>query len=1108
MPTPNVSIRLSTDGKAEVKNDFAEVRASGESAFAGVADAANQAADATDRAAARQRATWAAQAQAAKASAAQMEAQAASTAMLERNLANRPGVVPLAPSVGGSSAKDSAAVFEAFAASEADAAARAAALRAAIDPLSVAQTTLGKATANADSLLAAGVITTAEHAAAVKVAEAAYKDAAHAINAMGGASSTTIREMLVLTREASRGNFTRMAGSASILVGSLGLLEAILSPVGLSIIAVTSALIAGTVASAMYEAAQKKLTATLIGVGAASGLSSAQITESADAAAAAAGKSGASALASAEAFAGAGIKTQSTVQDLTSIVGIYAALTGEKAADAQTKLAAAMADPAHGAETLNAQLHILDAATLDHIRSLEALGDKEGAVTLLMQALTRRTDEAKAAGVGLTGQFGQLAAGAVNLWTELGKVNGQLALFGTFGFNSGAVQARFAATKAAAVAAAQSDARYSAATSAAGAVADQTPEGRDAQARLVLQAQVAASARGAAAAALAGNLADAARFNGALLESQRALSTFIPAAEKAHQIKVLDAQIESARSPALKASLTAQREQLNLSGQVMSAEEARQKATDAGAVAQAKAAKSGEKHAETLARDAASMEVDARQTLDLAAAYLVSDGAALQAEARRKALTEATKKGIDVDAQAARQLALNIATEVEAGAKSVAHMRDEIAAREAVNAKVAAGKLDVDGMAQALSDEAAMRSLLTLRTVAHGVALDQVNKTIDAAREALEKLHAAEAHSAALKATDGLNDQLSDAQLKLKYAGDTTGAGARALALAQARRTAAKGHFSDADTATFVGAKGNLTAADQAAARAKFIADQNRAATDANQLAAAELSLIGKSVLEHDTVIARLKEEQALRLQGIDATSKEGQLLVQQAAKEAAINVQLAQAQARHADLNAAKAQVIDDLGQALTVDGWGKWADAGRAALNDIEKEFLKLALLNPLKNMLLGDNLPTLGGSSGGAGSLLGSLGSLFGFGGGGGGGASANLSAGKVAGFANGTDAAPAGLAWVGENGPELMRLPGGTGIIPHDDSVRDVRRATSGGVSVVQPLTLDLRGAVMTQDLLAHMNKIASAHANKAALTAVKTTHSAQAAWNLQNTLERG
>ncbi len=65
-----------------------------------------------------------------------------------------------------------------------------------------------------------------------------------------------------------------------------------------------------------------------------------------------------------------------------------------------------------------------------------------------------------------------------------------------------------------------------------------------------------------------------------------------------------------------------------------------------------------------------------------------------------------------------------------------------------------------------------------------------------------------------------------------------------------------------------------------------------------------------------------------------------------------------------------------------------------------------------------------------------LLNGAGGLFGgLGAGGGGAAPGELASSFTgSGFASGTDSAPGGLAWVGENGPELMNVPAGASITP--------------------------------------------------------------------------
>lgn len=47
-------------------------------------------------------------------------------------------------------------------------------------------------------------------------------------------------------------------------------------------------------------------------------------------------------------------------------------------------------------------------------------------------------------------------------------------------------------------------------------------------------------------------------------------------------------------------------------------------------------------------------------------------------------------------------------------------------------------------------------------------------------------------------------------------------------------------------------------------------------------------------------------------------------------------------------------------------------------------------------------------------------------------------------SIPGFATGTPSAPPGLAWVGEEGPELVRLAGGERIFPHDASIEMAQR----------------------------------------------------------------
>lgn len=119
-----------------------------------------------------------------------------------------------------------------------------------------------------------------------------------------------------------------------------------------------------------------------------------------------------------------------------------------------------------------------------------------------------------------------------------------------------------------------------------------------------------------------------------------------------------------------------------------------------------------------------------------------------------------------------------------------------------------------------------------------------------------------------------------------------------------------------------------------------------------------------------------------------------------------------------------------------LSEDTWSSWGNAGKTVLNSLKGEFIKLALLNPLKNLINGNsNLPTLT-------KALGSLGSLFG-------GKSVTAPTIGPPGNATGTESWSGGMTWVNENGGEIMDLPTGTRIYPAAESRRMMQAANDGG-----------------------------------------------------------
>jgi hypothetical protein len=106
-----------------------------------------------------------------------------------------------------------------------------------------------------------------------------------------------------------------------------------------------------------------------------------------------------------------------------------------------------------------------------------------------------------------------------------------------------------------------------------------------------------------------------------------------------------------------------------------------------------------------------------------------------------------------------------------------------------------------------------------------------------------------------------------------------------------------------------------------------------------------------------------------------------------------------------------------DFVDTVLSPDTWSSWGDAGKTILGSLKSEFIKLALLNPLKNLINGDKaLPTLS-------SAITNIGKLF-----------------KPGANAAGTEYWSGGMSLVGENGPEVVSIGRGARIAPAAETRR--------------------------------------------------------------------
>lgn len=130
-----------------------------------------------------------------------------------------------------------------------------------------------------------------------------------------------------------------------------------------------------------------------------------------------------------------------------------------------------------------------------------------------------------------------------------------------------------------------------------------------------------------------------------------------------------------------------------------------------------------------------------------------------------------------------------------------------------------------------------------------------------------------------------------------------------------------------------------------------------------------ELSLAGQNELVRARTVALYRAEQEIRERGIDASSQMAEQLRAGALDEVQLEARLDRITDAWGRVDNAAASAIDNMVDGLT--GGGK--DALRSAAQDMLGLIKDLTLANPLKNAILGSNLPTM--------SDVGGLGGIFG-------------------------------------------------------------------------------------------------------------------------------
>ena len=151
------------------------------------------------------------------------------------------------------------------------------------------------------------------------------------------------------------------------------------------------------------------------------------------------------------------------------------------------------------------------------------------------------------------------------------------------------------------------------------------------------------------------------------------------------------------------------------------------------------------------------------------------------------------------------------------------------------------------------------------------------------------------------------------------------------------------------------------------AQKAANAAQEVRSGDDRLQTLRTQIALVGQSEASQARVLALLEAEQKIRSQGYAGTAADQ--IRARAVAEAELNTTLERQKAAWSEVQNTGGSAIDTL-----IEGMRAGKDVGKQMADDLSKEFLKLAVANPLKNMLFGQNLPTMTDVGGVLGNLFG--------------------------------------------------------------------------------------------------------------------------------------
>lgn len=707
---------------------------------------------------------------------------------------------------------------------------------------------------------------------------------------------------------------------------ALAAVAGLLTPVAVGVGGITAALGLGASAWYSYTSATKAAATAATSFGRAAGVTASDIERAAQLNAAAAGLSVSQARDVAVELTRTGRIGSAQFGGLIGVAKDFAATMQTDVATGSQQLAKLFADPSAGADQLQ-QMQLLDGATARLVKSYAEAGDEERARAQMLEGLSRNLAKAGDATTWLGRRWDELMRGLSDGGNALGRelAGGEIALERQLE----TVRAKIRGQEA-------SPAQFG--------LDRLRQEAAELERRISEREREVAARTAAAQKAQAGSVAVA-------------TAQGSPANEELRQRIQLEAQLQRLEAGRDAPGLTAQEQT-----QVAQAIEATRHALDGLAGARARQVEIERLDLKIQAeRDPAARAdlVAQRERLSLQGQLITQSDEASRVERARQKATE--------ESAAAAKLAARTISEGQA---------DQIETARLELSLIGATNVERGRALALLQAEQQIRQAQIPSTSAEA---DKIRADAATAATLTAQATAAQAARAQWEAGRDQNEQL---RAEAGLIGATNAQRTRTLALLQAEQQIRAQQIDPASTQAAELRTQALRNADLTSRVAAAQAARQQWETGRDQLEQLDLeaSLLGASTTARARAVALLQTEQTIRRAGIEAGSAEAEMLREQTTRIVEQTSALERRQGAWSAYTSAGESALDKLGDAIAEHktSWSDWRDVIDEVATDINKTLVKLAITNPLKNLVFGTNYGTLGdmGGTNAGGGLLGQL------------------------------------------------------------------------------------------------------------------------------------